>query len=562
MTVLEVVETARGAAWTLADRHGQGYGHQVLSTDGHTPTSSHVSLSSDVTQESPPLSQNQHQSSPLTPQHTPQAEKSGARRLFGKVFKRKGDPNGSPHPNSPYLHSPARSPLPSLDRDASLSTTPKANNKRSSLLLASAAHAPSPSLSDPQASPALVAQQQQQQTVLGILPTIHGSLSSADGIRLRPTRYMWVVRKWLKGPPTGVTLPAIGLTSGQGVIDSLFEVTFEWTRSTSSRSHGRKVKDKDAKEGRRKRRSGTDGSSNTPSLSSLKRGSGGRHSESRGRKSVEGQGESAREQRARSPESVHTTTTATTDDESPRHHDDDEDLDSDPEDSETPWVCQLIVRRLYGSPAHRLSHVSDDGRASPISEGSHGDVKVKVAAIVPAPHHPKVVSLLKVPFPLPDIIISSKPRLPRHHSPHLQPQVSLRPTHSHDLEVEVEARKRIVTPSGVARPAVVSAGSGSPPVTPTQAAIAGSAGAGLNKLAGKFKSSLGPTLSAAAHGRIGSEGSVTSSGQTHSGGEGVLLTAEEIKDLVCCTACWVVVREGFAGVGKVNRKGDGWRIRG
>ena len=43
---------------------------------------------------------------------------------------------------------------------------------------------------------------------------------------------------------------------------------------------------------------------------------------------------------------------------------------------------------------------------------------------------------------------------------------------------------------------------------------------------------------------------------------GVLLSAEEIKDVVCCTALWVVVREAFGGVGRVTRKGDGWRIRG
>lgn len=43
---------------------------------------------------------------------------------------------------------------------------------------------------------------------------------------------------------------------------------------------------------------------------------------------------------------------------------------------------------------------------------------------------------------------------------------------------------------------------------------------------------------------------------------GLILTAEEIKDILSSTALWVVVREGFGGVGKVNRKGDGWRIRG
>ena len=41
----------------------------------------------------------------------------------------------------------------------------------------------------------------------------------------------------------------------------------------------------------------------------------------------------------------------------------------------------------------------------------------------------------------------------------------------------------------------------------------------------------------------------------------MVLTAEEIKDVVCSTGLWLVVREGFGGIGKVARKGDGWRIR-
>jgi hypothetical protein len=44
--------------------------------------------------------------------------------------------------------------------------------------------------------------------------------------------------------------------------------------------------------------------------------------------------------------------------------------------------------------------------------------------------------------------------------------------------------------------------------------------------------------------------------------EGLMLTAEEIKDVLSSTAFWVVVREGLGGVGKVPRRGDGWRIRG
>jgi hypothetical protein len=43
---------------------------------------------------------------------------------------------------------------------------------------------------------------------------------------------------------------------------------------------------------------------------------------------------------------------------------------------------------------------------------------------------------------------------------------------------------------------------------------------------------------------------------------GLVLTAEEIKDIVCTTSFWLIVREGFGGVGKKSRKGDGWKIRG
>jgi hypothetical protein len=43
--------------------------------------------------------------------------------------------------------------------------------------------------------------------------------------------------------------------------------------------------------------------------------------------------------------------------------------------------------------------------------------------------------------------------------------------------------------------------------------------------------------------------------------DGLVLTAEEIKDVVSSTGLWLVVRENIGGVGKISRKGDGWRIR-
>ena len=88
---------------------------------------------------------------------------------------------------------------------------------------------------------------------------------------------------------------------------------------------------------------------------------------------------------------------------------------SDPEDSETPWTCTLWVTPI--------GDATPNGRTS-ISEGSHqvpsstqttpsksrnlpgGGIKLKLATLTPAPHHPKVVSQLKMPFPLPGVSIT------------------------------------------------------------------------------------------------------------------------------------------------------------
>jgi hypothetical protein len=108
-------------------------------------------------------------------------------------------------------------------------------------------------------------------------------------------------------------------------------------------------------------------------------------------------------------------------------------------------------------------------------------LRVKVGTLSPTPHHPKVVAMLKVPFPLPD--------------------------------VEVERM-------GVVKRDVRSMGQRSAAASPS------------------------------------------SDGEGERPYVGLTLTAEEIKDVVCSTGLWLVVREGFGGVGKVTRKGDGWRIRG
>jgi len=163
--------------------------------------------------------------------------------------------------------------------------------------------------------------------------------------------------------------------------------------------------------------------------------------------------------------------------------------ESDPEDSETPWVCTLKVRRSAAAAVNGPAASANGGRISPIPPllSPPGVVplepqvlRVKVGTLSPTPHHPKVVAMLKVPFPLPD--------------------------------VEVERM-------GVVKRDVRSMGLGS----------------------------------------TSGEGDAAAEEEPYAG---LTLTAEEIKDVVCSTGLWLVVREGFGGVGKVTRKGDGWRIRG
>jgi hypothetical protein len=481
LAVLEPVELCGGLRYE--DSTASGAYPTLLSTEGpHTPTSSHLSLSSGHTQESPPPP------TPATPTVSAQERApSGARKLFGKVFKRK-DAQSSP--------SAPRSPLPQLEQ------TPKPASKRASLLL-------NPPLS---ATSHSFPEQPTSNTVLGIQPTVR-SPSPGQGFttqKLRPTCYSWPVQRWLKGPPESLEMP----------VESVLEVRLDWTRASHSRRTTR---------GSLRGKRDSILHSNTPSTSSLARRQGSMSPNALSsppaapRRSLERSASPARE-------SIRSATTGT-DDGSPAprsrrsrgEDDDDDDVDSDPEDSETPWTCTLVVRRL-----HVRQHDGTIDHA--------GDVRVKVAAVVPAPHHPKVVSLLKIPFPLPDLVMVT------------------RWTSQGAQTVEVEARKRIVTPSGVARPAI----NLPEPGTPTQAGNT----TGVGKFAGNFFNTSGkggrPGTSSGSNGG----GGARFNGSVQSEHSSVLLSAEEIKDLVCCTALWLVVREGFGGVGRVKRHGDGWRIRG
>ena len=96
------------------------------------------------------------------------------------------------------------------------------------------------------------------------------------------------------------------------------------------------------------------------------------------------------------------------------------DSESDPEDSETPWVCTLKVRRTAaaigqeaGTTSTKESRgrsdkqedtISGEGKPKSHEWNTHQDVlRIKVGTLSPTPHHPKVVAMLKMPFPLPDV---------------------------------------------------------------------------------------------------------------------------------------------------------------
>ncbi|KAG6865238.1 hypothetical protein C0991_004180 [Blastosporella zonata] len=330
--------------------------------------------------------------------------------------------------------------------------------------------------------------------VLGIQPTLSYSYSPISGVGPEPVAlsslgksaralmHVWFVRKWMKrradnadaGGLLGMmqhsrpgTARGSGFSNGGGnaAAGEGVEVRFEWKRNTA-KGKARKVR------GRR-------GGKNVDEAEV------GRSEKEKEKE--RGKGES-RDSRRLSLVSHHSLSTnlSVSEDGHDRTRDGERERrdsfaandgdDSEPEDSETPWTCTLKIRRTGAGTTGPTLTARSRRRMHPGNGGEEGELgvipgapqvlKLKVGTLSPTPHHPKVVAMLKVPFPLPDV------------------------------EVErMTAFKRPTVPGNPRK------------------------------------------------------------------WEGLTFTAEEIKDVVCSTAMWVVVREGFGGVGKVSRKGDGWRIR-
>ncbi|KAJ6463558.1 hypothetical protein C8R45DRAFT_911805 [Mycena sanguinolenta] len=403
------------------------------------------------------------------PAHAPgAATPQGKRKFLGNLFKKKDASSSAvgaspasdasltptPTPGRIFGHARTRSALAGQQPPSPSPRASFGSGHRSSVEVSvSGAHdeglPPTPSTpTHPQSQPhaqTVVG----RQPILGLLASVSSPVHPPKG---RPGLYVWVAKRWLKDHFGGGLLKvAKGMVRGHGSEHDLtaeVEVRFEWKRGKGRRRRD-KEKDRDASGengGRVARRQASTSGLVTPQKR-LSMGGISRQSSFSVTEEQQGEPEAKRRSLLHSGQ--------------PQQEEDSGD-ESDPEDSETPWTCTVKVRRL----------------AAPHARPQHGGKKdkevlrIKVATLSPTPHHPKVVAMLKVPFPLPDI----------------------------DVE------RMVVHKRETGR--------------------------------GSLNADTGPKPG------------------------GLLLTAEEIKDVVCSTGLWLVVREGFGGIGKVNRKGDGWRLRG
>lgn len=286
-----------------------------------------------------------------------------SKKLFAKMFKRKD------------IASPLSIAVPLADETISPQPSPFCNTTRRSD--EAPVSQPDTHHHDVWPSTPLASTTPSQTAVLGVHSTLYPPITNP---KVRPTKYIWVVRKWLKGTDTGLLNGMIGKFS-VGARDAIksntprIEVRFEWSRGQKKGS-GRKSradKSSNSREDHSPTRRQTP--SNTLPRFTSQTLTLDVHDH---RSSIISQNSSGSD-------------TATSLGSSAHRHAEESDEESDPEDSETPWTCSVAVQRLGQSPQHH-----PNGMREPI-------IRLKVATLAPTPHHPKVVGLLKIPFPLPDI---------------------------------------------------------------------------------------------------------------------------------------------------------------
>ncbi|KAK7684997.1 hypothetical protein QCA50_011832 [Cerrena zonata] len=267
---------------------------------------------------------------------------------------------------------------------------------------------------------------------LGVTPHLESPVYPPRG--KHPKSYTWVVRRWLKYDDSQT---------------SLVEVRFEWKRA--------KAKGKGREEGLQRRTE--DGSDKEISRE----------------RTATSAPPVFRQQLPLNPPVA-----------SPRRKSfemDDPDEESDTEDSDTPWTCSLVCNRhtstISTSPAHAAAQHKQPQ-----------ETRLRVGSVIPAPHHPKITAMLKIPNPLPDIDLGNGT--------------------AHKRGVKSLGRPK------ESRPTTRS----SPPSFPVYT-----------------RSAVGSLLSS-----------------LHDFSTPTIMTAQEIKDIVSCTGIWLIVREGFGGIGVERRK--------
>ncbi|KIM82445.1 hypothetical protein PILCRDRAFT_820293 [Piloderma croceum F 1598] len=395
-----------------------------------------------------------HVTSPSRPSllHSLDNPPTGAKKFMSKLIRRNSGP-ASIALASPDTASPLRSGInfmstssPRFYQRFSLSRKPSRSSGSS--VVRSSVSSPPPV---PEATSDSGTNTPRAATVLGVQPMI---LSQRQPARGRPSKYIWDIRRWLKTAKIDIMSGIIGKLNAigkdvdpDGTTKGSVLVRFEWTRGNPRPVPGRAIgSGQVGRSGAGIRYGSIDGSS-SPGTTLVNHSVSG-----------DNLGSSSRWRSNGSQDSVSATYVGGSDQLDIQEEDGN---DSDSEDSETAWICTLLVQHA--------THATEPVNVSYEPQIDRGKmIRLKVATLSPTPHHPKVISMMKVIFPLPDIAVD-----------------------------KIEVLPREQTPSGIPHP---------------------------------------------------------------SKHQGLILSAEEIKDVVSCTALWLIVRESIGGIGKVSRKGAGWRI--
>jgi len=221
----------------------------------------------------------------------------------------------------------------------------------------------------------------------------------------------------------------------------------------------------------------------------------------------------------------------------------DEDNESDPEDSETPWNCTLVLHRLYLEQHNKLPSIHLPHFSSIHSASSRTSVSQDITPTTGKGHSRGMST------PTANALLTPTQ------------QGSSTPGHTQSASEQRPASSTTLTDSPV--PLTEDATDLPPPDPPTKLKIATLHPAPHHpKIVAQLKVPFPlPDVdlnSCVVHRRKKTR---TEEDRRPHRENDHILSAEEIKDVICSTALWLVVREGFGGVGKDKRRGDGWRIR-